>query len=84
MDVSRSEFMAFDEKQVHKFVLEKAMLSKGLADQLLGQEVDGDTLLRSSAQEVKDLFGLPGGPAKRLVDKLAAMFPGEESVSNCL
>ena len=84
MDVSRSEFMAFDKKQVHKFVLEKAMLSKELADQLLGQEVDGDTLLRSSAQEVKDLYGLPGGPAKCLVDKLAAMFPGEESVSNFL
>jgi hypothetical protein len=86
MEASRSEFMAFSKEKVRDFVVQKALLRPEHADMLFGQEVKGDTLLRSSAQDVKDLYGLPGGIAKDLVDTLAEMFPGEESsktVSDC-
>lgn len=78
MAVSRSEFMAFSRQQVRDFVLENDVLDRENADKLFNQQVKGATLLRSSAKEVMDLFGLLGGPAKDLVDKLAEMFPGEE------
>jgi hypothetical protein len=81
MEISRSEFMAFSCEQVHEFVLKKPLLRQEHADKLLKNEVDGSTLLRSSAKDVVDLYGLPGGPAKHLVDELEEIFPGEDLIS---
>jgi hypothetical protein len=77
MDLSHEEFMAFSPEQVHAFVLKKKFLDKEDADKLVMNKVKGSTLMESSAQEVKDLYGLPGGPANELVKHLKRIFPGE-------
>jgi hypothetical protein len=77
MELSYEEFMALSPEQVHAFVLQKNLLDKEDADKLVKNKVKGSTLMESSAQEVKDLYGLPGGPANELVKHLKRNFPGE-------
>jgi hypothetical protein len=65
MDVSRSDFKAFTKEQVHEFVLKTSLLRQEHAKMLLDNEVEGSTLLDSSELDVKNLYGLPGGTAKK-------------------
>lgn len=80
MELTREQFMGLSPEDVHAFVLEKNFLDKEDADKLVKNKVKGSTLMESSAQEVKDLYGLPGGPANELVKNLKRIFPGEGKI----
>ncbi len=69
--------MLFTFEEVHNFVLNKGWLRQEHADKLLTNKVDGATLLQSSAKDISTVYGLPGGPAVKLVVELGKMIPDE-------